>query len=77
MDDLFLISSAAFTKELAIAAAGVFGEVAENLPHNLFLSVEHNICHCLFSRKEYICTQVLKSEEQRVEEFRMSIFCFK
>ena len=62
MDDLFLISSAAFMKELA--AAGVFGEVAENLPCNLFLSVKHNICTIVcFQRMEYIFAQVLKNEE--------------
>ena len=78
MDDLFLISSAAFMKYLA--AAGVFGEVAENLnlSCNLFLSVEHMYIFVIvcFQRMEYVFAQVLKNEERR-EEFRIYVFCFK
>ena len=74
MDDLFLISSAAFTKYLA--AAGVFGgKKLTSLATYFFLSSTIFVIVC-FQRMEYVFAQVLKNEE-RGEEFRIYVFRFK
>ena len=76
MDDLFLITSAAFTKYFA--AVGVFGELAEILSCKsiyFFRSSTIFVIVC-FQRMEYFFAQVLKNEEQR-EEFRIYVFHFK
>ena len=85
MDDLFLISSAAFTKYLA--AVGVFGELAKNLYIYLatyfFRWSTIFVITCLnFQRVECVFAQVLKNEEYSKmksdgEEFRIYVFCFK